>query len=111
MRAVARVHTLAKILTFVTHRGPSRTAASLLRFTAAMSSKSRRRFQRVALTLIGCLLVVLGARQIAYAAGGDSCHNDHRLGHYVDDVEVRHEIRHERVNVFHDDMELHVIVN
>ena len=77
-----------------------------------MSSKSRSRFQRVALAVIGCLLVVLGARQFAYAANaGDRCDNRHRLGHYIDDVEVRHEIRQERVNVFHDDMELHVIVN
>ncbi|MEM1055831.1 MAG: hypothetical protein AAGI52_09900 [Bacteroidota bacterium] len=76
-----------------------------------MSSKSRRRFQRVALLTIGCLLVVVGARQLAYAASGDRCDTSHRLGHYVDEVEIRHEIRQERIEVSLDDLELHVIVN
>ncbi|HIG75965.1 MAG TPA: hypothetical protein EYQ24_15700 [Bacteroidetes bacterium] len=87
-----------------------------------MSSRSRRRFQRIALVVIGCLLVLIGGRQLAYAASttfGDRCERDgHRFGYYVDDVgpvDVDVDVVHERtrqretIRVYHDDGELHII--
>ena len=75
-----------------------------------MSAQSRRRFQRVALVVIGCLLVVLGVRQLAYAAHGpDRCHLDgHRLGYY-EEHESRQVLIHR--HDAQEDVEMHIIVN
>lgn len=59
-----------------------------------MSPSRRRRFQRLALTVLGVLLIVLGASRLR-AALGDLFHHDHRHPH-VERVEVQHEHRHER---------------
>lgn len=75
-----------------------------------MSDPSRRRFQRIALLLIGSLLVVIGARQLAYAAGNLRCKADRRLGYYEDHRERRHHVRHHREQR-HREMEMHVFVN
>lgn len=73
-----------------------------------MSARSRRRFQRVALLLIGSLLVVIGARQLAYAASSHERCDRERLGYYEE-----HENRHVHIERSRhgDDIEMHVIVN
>ena len=77
-----------------------------------MSPRARHRFQRVALLVIGFLLVVLGARQLAYAATGSRCTTDrHRLGYYEDHHEHRRHIRQHRQDHRREEIEMHIIVN